>query len=60
MYDNYPEEYNEQQENPYYEEDNYYQSQNRPERLRIRTPSKHYTFSEPQIDEMDNVLAYNG
>ena len=59
LYNNYPEEYNEQQENPYYEEDTFYQPQNRPDRLRARTPSKHYAFSEPQIDQMDNILAYN-
>ena len=59
MYDNYPEEYNDQQENPYYEEDNFYQPQQRPERLRIRTPSRHFAFSEPQIDQMDSIMAYN-
>ncbi len=59
LYDNYPEQYNEQQENPYYEDDDFYQPQNKPDRLRVRTPSKHYAFSEPQIDQMDSILAYN-
>jgi Skp family chaperone for outer membrane proteins len=59
MYDNYPEEYNDQQENPYYEEDNYYQPQHKPERLRLRTQSRHYAFSEPQIDQMGSIMAYN-
>jgi hypothetical protein len=60
LYDNYPEEYNDQQENPYYEDDSMYKVQNKPDRLRIRTPNqKHYAYSEPMIDSMDSILAYN-
>ncbi len=60
LYDNYPEDYNEQQENPYYEDDSIYKVQTKPDRLRIRTPNqKHYAYSEPMIDSMDSILAYN-
>ena len=60
LYDNYPEEYNEEQENPYYENDSNYKVQNKPDRLRLRTPNqKHYAYSEPMIDSMDSILAYN-
>ncbi len=59
LYDNYPEEYNDQQENPYYEEDKYYKPQGRPNRLRNRSNEKHYQFSEPMIDQADSVMAYN-
>ena len=53
-------EYNEQQENPYYEDDSKYSVQRKPDRLRIRTPNqKHYAYSEPMIDSMDSILAYN-
>ena len=60
LYDNYPEEYNDQQENPYYDDESNYRVQNKPDRLRVRTPNqKHYAYSEPMIDSMDSILAYN-
>jgi hypothetical protein len=59
LYDNYPEDYNEQQENPYYNDNEDYRIQKRPDRLRVRTPEKHYAFSEPLLDNADNILAYN-